>query len=70
MWIGINFINGLFPIKYTSEEDWGGSRRSEEFKREANRILTRNRIYVWEKHGKFIERYLKTSKIYDGKETL
>lgn len=53
------FINGLFPIKYLSEEGWSGSSRSEEFKLNANRIITKSRIYVWEKHKKFIKDYTK-----------
>jgi glycosyltransferase involved in cell wall biosynthesis len=44
------FINGLFPIKYISEEGWSGSSRSQEFKNNANRILTKSRVYVWDKH--------------------
>ena len=44
------FINGLFPIKYLSEEGWSGSSRSEEFKKSANKIITKSRIYVWQKH--------------------
>jgi len=38
------FINGLFPIKYISEEGWSGSSRSEEFKQNAQRIITKSRI--------------------------
>jgi len=66
----LNFINGLFPVKYTSEEEWGGSRRSEAYKKEANRILLRNRNYVWKKHGKFIKDYIKNSKMFNDKQTL
>ncbi|NQU35711.1 MAG: glycosyltransferase [Bacteroidetes bacterium] len=51
------FVNGLFPIKYVSEEGWSGSSRSEEFKQKANRIIIRSRIYVWNKHKKFINDY-------------
>ena len=53
------FVNGLFPIKYTSEEGWSGSSRSEEFKQNAKRIITKSRIYVWEKHKNFIKEYNK-----------
>lgn len=53
------FINGLFPIKYISEEGWSGSSRSEEFKQNAQRIITKSRIYVWQKHKRFIKEYNK-----------
>jgi glycosyltransferase involved in cell wall biosynthesis len=66
----LNFINGLFPIKYTSEEEWGGTRRSKAFIREANRILTRNRLYVWKKHKVFLKQYLKNNIMYKSNETL
>lgn len=53
------FKNGLFALKYQSDEGWSGSSRSEEFKRNANRIITKSRIYVWEKHKEFIKNYQK-----------
>lgn len=57
--LNAGFINGLFPIKYTSEEGWSGSSRSEEFKQNAQRIITKSRIYVWQKHRKVINDYNK-----------
>lgn len=53
------FTNGLFALKYQSDEGWSGSSRSEEFKQNANRIITKSRIYVWQKHEKFIKNYQK-----------
>jgi glycosyltransferase involved in cell wall biosynthesis len=54
------FINGLFPVKYLSEDGWSGSSRSKEFKKNANRIINRSRVYVWRKHAKFISDYVKS----------
>jgi glycosyltransferase involved in cell wall biosynthesis len=51
------FINGLYSLKYQSDEGWSGSSRSEEFKKNANRIITKSRIYVWQKHKEFLKKY-------------
>lgn len=63
-----DFINGLFPIKYESDEEWGGTRRSKSFMKEVARIHKRNRIYIYEKHIKFLIQYIKTQKIYRNLE--
>jgi len=52
------FKNGLFPIKYRSDEEWGGTRRSKTFLKEVARIHRRNKLYIANKHGKFINNYL------------
>jgi glycosyltransferase involved in cell wall biosynthesis len=49
------FINGVFPIKYRSDVEWGGTRRSKDFMRQVARIHRRNRIRIWQKHGTFID---------------
>lgn len=54
----LGYVNGLFPIVYKSDEDWGGTRRSKSFIKEANRIHIRNRRYIWKKHKEFLESYL------------
>lgn len=66
----LGYINGLFPIKYQSEIEWGGTRRSKKFIDEVARIHKRNRIYIYEKHSSFLIDYLKNNKIYRGMETL
>lgn len=66
----LGYINGLFPIKYQSEIEWGGTRRSKKFIDEVARIHKRNRIYIYEKHSSFLIDYLKKNKIYRGMETL
>ena len=38
------FINGLFPIKYTSKPEWSGSVRSKEFKMKASSIIIKSRF--------------------------
>lgn len=48
------FVNGLFPLKYKSDVDWGGTRRSKKFLSEMRLIHCRNRVYVWNKHGDYI----------------
>jgi glycosyltransferase involved in cell wall biosynthesis len=51
----LGYINGLFPIKYKSEIEWGGTRRSKSFMKEANRIHIRNRRYIYSKHKDFFQ---------------
>jgi len=57
------FINGLYPLKFESDIDWGGTRRSKEFLKEVRRIHLRNRKYVWNRHGDYINRLWKTKKL-------
>jgi len=58
------FINGLFPIHYQSEIEWGGTRRSKSFIIETSRIHKRNKIYIYKKHSAFLKNYLKDNKLY------
>ena len=58
------FINGLFPLKYRSDLDWGGTRRSKKFLSESRRIHSRNRAYIWNKHGDYINRLFLNGRIY------
>lgn len=62
--------NGLFPLQYKSEVEWGGTRKSKSFKKEAQKIHLRNRKYVYHKHKKFLHEYLKTQKIFSANESL
>lgn len=64
------FMNGLFPIHYQSELEWGGTRRSKKFIHEVSNIHKRNRIYIYKKHGNYLKEYLKSRKIYRELETL
>lgn len=59
------FINGLFPLKYKSDLDWGGTRRSKKFLEQVRRIHCRNRKYIWSKHGDYINWLLTTDRIYN-----
>jgi GT2 family glycosyltransferase len=58
------FKNGLFPLKYRSDPDWGGTRRSKSFEKMRDRIHKRNRLYVFKKHREFLLSYRAES--YDG----
>jgi glycosyltransferase involved in cell wall biosynthesis len=64
------FINGLFPVKYYSDEEWGGTRRSKSFYREVAKIHKRNKIHIYKKHHSFIKQYLDNEKIYKNLETI
>ena len=64
------FINGLFPVEYKSEIEWGGTRRSKSFERQTDKIHKRNRIFIFKKHGNFLKQYLKENKIYRNYETI
>lgn len=48
------FYNGLFPLKYRSDAEWGGTRRSKLFEKIRPAIHKRNRIYIYEKHKDFL----------------
>lgn len=58
------FINGLFPIKFKSDLEWGGTRRSNKYLAEVHRIHLRNRKYVWRKHGSYIKWLWKSNKVF------
>lgn len=64
------YINGLFPLKYYSEIEWGGTRRSKSFLKKAAEIHIRNRKYVFKKHKKFLKKYIAEKKIFKNLETL
>jgi glycosyltransferase involved in cell wall biosynthesis len=52
-------INGLFPIRFQSELDWGGTRQDTQFaSRWGTNIRLRNRHLIWRKHGEYLMRVL------------
>lgn len=52
-------INGLFPIKFRSESEWGGTRKDPEYSSTKGAgIFLRNRRLIWRKHGAFIQNWL------------
>lgn len=57
------FINGLFPLSFRSDVEWGGTRRSKKYMAEVRRIHKRNRKLVWNKHGDYISWLWKTKKV-------
>jgi glycosyltransferase involved in cell wall biosynthesis len=70
------FINGLFPLKFRSDVEWGGTRRSKKYMAEVLRIHMRNRKYVWAMHGEYISWLWNTKKVnrcttsFDSLETI
>ena len=50
------FRNGLFPLPFRSDLEWGGTRTDTTFVRESGPIHVRNRRYIWKKHGSFMRR--------------
>lgn len=58
------FVNGLFPLKFRSDVEWGGTRRSKKYMAEVRRIHKRNRKYVWNKHGDYIGWLWKTKRVF------
>lgn len=54
--IQAGFINGLYPLKYRSDLEWGGTRRSSAFLRGVRKIHSRNRRYIWNKHSQLIRK--------------
>jgi len=57
------FVNGVFPISYKSDLDWGGSRQNKKFPAEARRIHVRNRKYIWAKNSRYIQWLWKTGAV-------
>lgn len=55
------FRNALFPLRFVSELEWGGTRIDKNFSKECHTIHLRNRQYIWEKHGQFIDECIKTA---------
>lgn len=53
----VGFRNGLFPLRFTSKLEWGGTRNDKNFLKLAGHIHLRNRRYIWKKHGQFIKEY-------------
>lgn len=51
------FQNALFPLRFVSKLEWGGTRIDKSFPRASRAIHLRNRRYIWEKHGQFIKQY-------------
>ena len=60
------FVNGLFPLRFDSQPQWGGTRRDPTFAARALRIHRRNRRYVWRKHGEFISRLWQQQSVCRG----
>jgi glycosyltransferase involved in cell wall biosynthesis len=53
-------INGLFPIHFRSDLDWGGTRNDPDFGSDiGTQIRLRNRRLMWKKHGGFLRNYFK-----------
>lgn len=57
------FVNGLFPLPFRSDVEWGGTRRSKKYLAEVARIHIRNRKYIWKKHGDYIDWLWGTDKV-------
>ncbi len=51
--------NVLSPIPLISELEWGGTRKSSDFKRNASKIMLRNRAYLYAKHKATLADYWK-----------
>jgi hypothetical protein len=59
----VGFINGIFPLQFRSDVEWGGTRRSKKYMAEVLRIHMRNRKYIWTKHGEYIKWLWNTQKV-------
>lgn len=64
------FVNGLFPLAFESEIEWGGTRRDPSFPKFAKKIHRRNRIYIAKKHGKFIKELWQRGCVYTGNDPI
>ena len=58
----VGFRNGLFPLRFTSKLEWGGTRTDKNFLKLSKYIHLRNRRYIWKKHGEFISQYIAGNK--------
>jgi len=57
------FRNGVFPLRFQSELEWGGTREDKHFPRKARPIHFRNRRYIWELHGPFIQSLWRSGRV-------
>lgn len=48
------FFHGVFPLKFKSEIEWGGTRKDPKFAKYARHIHKRNRQYIFNKHKEYI----------------
>lgn len=64
------YVNGLFPLRYKSEMEWGGTRRSKEYLKQVAKVHMRNRIYIWKQHGEFIKDYWQNQIVKQGYESI
>ncbi|HCT84080.1 MAG TPA: hypothetical protein DF296_02655 [Candidatus Margulisbacteria bacterium] len=51
------FKNGLYPLHFDSELEWGGTRNDKDFSQKTKKIHLRNHRYIWKKHGRFISNF-------------
>ena len=62
------FVNGLFPLRFESQPQWGGTRRDPTFAARALQVHRRNRRYLWQKHGEFISRLWQQKSVCRGSQ--
>jgi glycosyltransferase involved in cell wall biosynthesis len=62
--IRAGFVNGVFPIKYRSDVEWGGTRRSKKFLRQVRAIHRRNRAAVWQTYAKDLKALWQSGQVY------
>ena len=56
------FHNGVYPVRFVSELQWGGSRKvpmSPKKRAEFDAVVLRNRRFIWRRHGRFIRAHFK-----------
>jgi GT2 family glycosyltransferase len=64
------FTNGLFPLRFESKPEWGGTRQDASFAARTVPIHRRNRRQIWAWHGQFISQCWRENRVPRGLETI
>jgi GT2 family glycosyltransferase len=60
------YHNGLFPLRFCSELDWGGTRQDKNFGKRSRAIWRRNLQYLWKLHGAFVNELWRSGRVPTG----
>lgn len=60
------YRNGLFPLRFFSELEWGGTRQDKKFRKRSEKIWRRNLQYLWKLHGNFIDDLWRSGDVSTG----
>ena len=60
------YQNGLFPLHFRSDLEWGGTRQDKTFSQRARAVWKRNLQYLWKLHGDYINELWRSRAVPTG----